>query len=288
MDDNTRLHDEFNFASSTESASYNGAFFPNSRQFVVKGGTFTSNNSIASQPPDYLRLPLGSIDLLNEISLDAAVGAVWRNSGRGTVRRTYSARVECRSAPMTVTLYEGDDAEEVNGGRVFLSIQACDIPTLFSFTPLRVLVESMQQYSMVYICVYTCADQAEALLYSLPLMRTDAFVRNHGGFTMVRRSTARLCGEFGSIIRLPLLHKIARLPPPSDIQILHDAKQETRVIASLALDEWYYLCDEALGQSRETDVSVEAEMKIGSIIHRGAGGQFGDSTEIAWAMLIHT
>jgi hypothetical protein len=61
---------------------------------------------------DYLRIPLGSIDLCNEIRVDAAAGAVLRMHRRGACRM-YSARVECRSTPMTVALYQGDDAEEV-------------------------------------------------------------------------------------------------------------------------------------------------------------------------------
>ncbi|KAJ6474909.1 hypothetical protein C8R45DRAFT_383382 [Mycena sanguinolenta] len=95
-------------ALSTESTSYTGAFFPNSRCFVVKGGTFVNNNTSEATPSDFLRLPLGSIDLRNEIRLDRLVGVV---SDQRSVRRTHAARIAGHHEPMTVALYQGDNAE---------------------------------------------------------------------------------------------------------------------------------------------------------------------------------
>ncbi|KAJ6485666.1 hypothetical protein C8R45DRAFT_278815 [Mycena sanguinolenta] len=114
MDDHAHPDDEYDSVrlNESESATYTGAFFPNSRHLVVKGGTFT-NNTISSPPADYLRISLGSIDLRNKIRLDEPAGVASRNHGRGVVRRLYSAWVGCHNKPMTVALYQGDHAEEV-------------------------------------------------------------------------------------------------------------------------------------------------------------------------------
>jgi hypothetical protein len=54
-------------------------------------------------------IPLGDLDLRNEIQLDSGSNTVYRRS----VRRLYSARVFGEKSKMTVALYQGDDAEEV-------------------------------------------------------------------------------------------------------------------------------------------------------------------------------
>jgi hypothetical protein len=52
-------------------------------------------------------IPLADIDLRHEIGLTT------RRPGRAGVRRTYAARVTGRKSKVTVTLYQGDGAEEV-------------------------------------------------------------------------------------------------------------------------------------------------------------------------------
>ncbi|KAJ6474265.1 hypothetical protein C8R45DRAFT_1077604 [Mycena sanguinolenta] len=44
-------------------------------------------------PSDFLRIPLGNIDLRSEIQVNATRGVVWRGRERKCVRRMYSARV---------------------------------------------------------------------------------------------------------------------------------------------------------------------------------------------------
>ncbi|KAJ7759370.1 hypothetical protein DFH07DRAFT_1060222, partial [Mycena maculata] len=98
-----------------DTVSYTGAFFPTSRNLVVSGGHFTSvtnNNTTASiVPSDFRRIPLGDIYLRNEIRLDAESGVVDRHNVRGSVRRVYLAKINGKSADMTVALYQGDSAE---------------------------------------------------------------------------------------------------------------------------------------------------------------------------------
>lgn len=61
---------------------------------------------------DFRRIPLGDIDLKNEIRLNSESGVVDLKGSRGSVRRMYSARVDGPTSDMTVALYQGN-AEEV-------------------------------------------------------------------------------------------------------------------------------------------------------------------------------
>ncbi|KAF7364451.1 hypothetical protein MSAN_01106200 [Mycena sanguinolenta] len=111
---------------------------------VVK--TFTSPEPT---PSEFLRIPLGHIDVRSEIRVDAVTGAVRRDR---------------HNEPMTVAMYQGDNAEEVrtlysrsldlnayvfqlrNGSVTFLIIQAFGIHTFFKFMPARVHLEFMLWY----------------------------------------------------------------------------------------------------------------------------------------------
>jgi hypothetical protein len=60
-------------------------------------------------------IPMGDIDLLEEIRLNNETGVVGRHHPERTrVRRMYSAGVDGRKSGMTVAIYQGDGAEEAN------------------------------------------------------------------------------------------------------------------------------------------------------------------------------
>ncbi|KAF7326725.1 hypothetical protein MSAN_02500500 [Mycena sanguinolenta] len=282
---------------------YAGAFFPNSRHLAIEGGTFTSNNTIASQPSDYLRLPLGSIDLRREIRLDAAAGVVSRNYGQSPVHRMYSAQVECRSTPMTVALYQGDGGEEewresvARHSRlrdphilqIFAIASSCGIYAItltiqIELIPFEQFLESFRHsaISQVYIHAYAVVDRNEVVRhYGSTLEWRFTIIR------WIRRSTGRLCIEFGpthSEDRVPIMGGLAILTPPDNIHALHDLDLEPRVIASLALRQWYTLCSVFLTQHRSADISAQANVKPNSIIRWPPGCRFEHTTMVASAM----
>ncbi|KAJ6482636.1 hypothetical protein C8R45DRAFT_1002068 [Mycena sanguinolenta] len=148
-------------SSTTQSLSLSGAFFPNSSRFVLSGGTFISHNTTETPPSDFLRIPLGNIDLRNEIRLDKAGDVVRSPRTPGGVRQMYSARVAGHNEPMTVALYEGDHAAQEWRHSVSChsglrwewsklnssdSSSTLGIPTSFKFTLLRVQPEYMLRY----------------------------------------------------------------------------------------------------------------------------------------------
>ncbi|KAJ7369201.1 hypothetical protein DFH08DRAFT_833313 [Mycena albidolilacea] len=116
---------EFTAVSTTNnagSAPYAGAFFPGAAGFTIGGGDFTSNitNNIYNPPPEqsaaFRTIHLGDINLLKEIRIDNESGIVGRQSQRMNARRMYySAKiVGGEPGPMTVAMYQGDNAEEVS------------------------------------------------------------------------------------------------------------------------------------------------------------------------------
>jgi hypothetical protein len=58
-------------------------------------------------------IPLGDIDLQQEIRLDDGFAVVDRHCETARIRRVYSARVHGGNSNVTVAMYQGDSAEEV-------------------------------------------------------------------------------------------------------------------------------------------------------------------------------
>ncbi|KAJ7356793.1 hypothetical protein DFH08DRAFT_465413 [Mycena albidolilacea] len=94
---------------------HQGAFFPHAHNFVLNGGHFQSFTNInqpttnATDFENFRRIAMGDI-VLQECR---AVIKPPTGYGRSSVRRVYSACVEDRTSSMTVSIYEGDDAEKV-------------------------------------------------------------------------------------------------------------------------------------------------------------------------------
>jgi histidinol phosphatase-like PHP family hydrolase len=60
-------------------------------------------------------IPMGDIDLLEEIRLNNETGVVgYHHPERTRVRRVYSAKVDGRKSGVTVAVYQGKGAEEVS------------------------------------------------------------------------------------------------------------------------------------------------------------------------------
>ena len=100
----------------------------------MAGGKFTSvtniNQAAPSAPPGQLRtypfphetypgwldfraIPLGDLNLLQEIGVQRGADVVHRKNGGNSVRRMYTARVHGCESNMTVALYQGNGVEDV-------------------------------------------------------------------------------------------------------------------------------------------------------------------------------
>ncbi|KAJ7455197.1 hypothetical protein FB451DRAFT_647547 [Mycena latifolia] len=121
MDDDLQVQAEFSMeltvdGHDTSHDQSTGAFFPQAQHFVVAGGQFKNITNIthaaSTLPSDFRRIPLGDLDLRSEIRLNCESSEAYRSYGRRSVRRIYSARVHGSKSPMTVALYQGENAEE--------------------------------------------------------------------------------------------------------------------------------------------------------------------------------
>ncbi|KAJ7773835.1 hypothetical protein B0H16DRAFT_1763296 [Mycena metata] len=92
--------------------------FTGSQHFTIAGGMF--NNIIKNYrvvptvPPDFRRIPMGDIDLEQELVVNKKTGVVGRRPERKCVRRVYSAKIDGRKSNVTVAVYQGDGAKEGN------------------------------------------------------------------------------------------------------------------------------------------------------------------------------
>ncbi|KAJ7168920.1 hypothetical protein C8R46DRAFT_242634 [Mycena filopes] len=121
MDSDSEPHsnDEYTSASAAdeqEFTSHGGGMFAGSQNFVVAGGTFTNltTNYVAAPavPTDLRMIPLGDIDLQQQLSIESGSGIIGRRRERRCVRRVHSANIGGRGSNVTVAMYEGNRAEE--------------------------------------------------------------------------------------------------------------------------------------------------------------------------------
>jgi hypothetical protein len=62
---------------------------------------------------DFRVIPLGDLNLLQEIGIHRGADVVHRKNGGNSARKMYTARVHGYKSNMTVALYQGDGAEDV-------------------------------------------------------------------------------------------------------------------------------------------------------------------------------
>ncbi|KAJ7017282.1 hypothetical protein C8F04DRAFT_475643 [Mycena alexandri] len=129
----TRSDDEYTSSSGPYEPVFtsSGGMFTGSQHFTVVGGTFNNStkNYVMTQaiPPgphfavspanvhsfaDFRMIPMGDIDLQNELTVNKKSGVVERRCERNCARRVYSATINGRNSNVTVAVYQGDGAEE--------------------------------------------------------------------------------------------------------------------------------------------------------------------------------
>ncbi|KAJ6474262.1 hypothetical protein C8R45DRAFT_1011245, partial [Mycena sanguinolenta] len=250
-------------------------------------------------PSDFLRIPLGNIDLRSEIRMDAEADAVWRHRERKSVRRMYSARVVGHNEPISVALYQGNNAEEEwkrdisyhsrfrhpHILQIYASASSSGIHATIFYDDLALLPHFLEtfRYSAVltvYIYWYTNAEWTDACTYSASI---PSIARLHWT-RWIRRSTGRLCMEFSNFYTddglFPWL--LESPPPPRSMPSLHDSTLEPLVIASLGYPEWYSYCDFYLEKPEHEYVwAAQVQVNLGSILHWPPGSPFQHAIEVA-------
>ncbi|KAF7364432.1 hypothetical protein MSAN_01104200 [Mycena sanguinolenta] len=176
-------------------------------------------NGLDATPPDFLRIPLGNINLQSEIRVDATTGAVWwhRDQKRTNVRRMYSARVVGHNEPMTVALYHGHNAEEEwkrdlsrysrlrhpHILQIYASASSSGIHAVVfhdDMVPYHQFVDSFQQSAILkaYIICYTAVDWSNAYNHCERNVTMQRLSWTH----WIRRVQNEWSGWYGDIIEL--------------------------------------------------------------------------------------
>jgi hypothetical protein len=67
---------------------------------------------------------MGEIDLQRELRLNKHSGVADYRRERCSVRRVYSAKIDCGKSSVTVAMYQGEKAEEVRRGIPCIDVKA--------------------------------------------------------------------------------------------------------------------------------------------------------------------
>ncbi|KAJ7618064.1 hypothetical protein FB45DRAFT_1007675 [Roridomyces roridus] len=213
-------------------STFAGAFFPQSQNSRISGGTFTSHVHIT--PPSALdglgasfaKLARWEIVLTREIRMDQdcrTVSRGWETGGSSC--RVFSAKVQNADSPKSVILYEGETAENAAN-------MSHDMPT--SGESGTGSAPDCLPVPGVPVCCKS-SDVSDVL------HRT---CRAEDKTLWIRGSTGRLCVEFAP--------REMTEPPIWDACIKwSDPTWEVRAVDSLSLDEFHYFCSRGLAQHYE-------------------------------------
>ncbi|KAF7377054.1 hypothetical protein MSAN_00123500 [Mycena sanguinolenta] len=255
-------------------------------------GTFANitNYAASSLPPDFRMIPMGDIDLRRQIRVDERTGVAYPQWQRGCVRCAYAAkaRIDGRTTRVTVSIYQGNDAEEEwrQDIATYMSLrQICGAAssngihaTLFNddLIPLRVTFLSP-------VLNLTCRknqDFSEAYYYIY-----SAFHRGlpSGSCTFwIRRSTGRFCAELTPANdNLRICVNRSEVPGLSRIYPV-SAETITTFIGLLTLEEYYHICGWSLGHHRWIALSADTTMNIGAVFRCSGAEPLEDSDDIAF------
>ncbi|KAJ7186213.1 hypothetical protein GGX14DRAFT_485662 [Mycena pura] len=275
----------------SSSLRYAGSFFPDAKHFVLTGGKFTSITNITQSayhdPSDFRVIPLGDLDLRQEIRLDGTSGIVHRRNGRASVRRMYSARIRGINSKMTVAIYQGENSEEewredisqhLNLRHPNL-VQLCGISSssglhaaIFydDLIPCKNLLSKHKDSPvwMVHFFNYLEKELYTVAQYMDSISSTPASQLFDKCIYWLRPSTGRLCIEL-----------TPKYPPPHPLPfywLLRDEEvhvsllgpdQETEIISSMLFDHYHEICRYHLDHPREFLVPFHSSISLGEIRH---------------------
>ncbi|KAF7353269.1 hypothetical protein MSAN_01514800 [Mycena sanguinolenta] len=257
----------------TDSAAYAGAFFPQATGFNICGGVFTSNvtknvYNPLPEPTAFRTVLLGDVNLIKEYkemrsSPQSSLGG--RRTPGASVRRVYTAKIEGHaSGHMTVTMYEGDGAEEA-WNQHLANYEAVWHPNIMQLYGLLIIETTEFEEAASYIFDVFCKPLID--YFNPPVW--------------IRSVTGGLCldlaqGEPKTRIKLPPLRDahVLRLENVS----LDAPDSEDIIILSLSEEQYLKLCS-GFPIARSWCFQVPTEHLIGAGIFR-LDSQYGTCVRI--------
>ncbi|KAJ7040718.1 hypothetical protein C8F04DRAFT_1081884, partial [Mycena alexandri] len=263
--ESTSVGSDSSGASSGISTRPTGAFFPGAHHFVVAGGQFISNvieHPQAPVPSDFRRIPLGDVDLRNEIRLDGS-GVVHWQTARVCARLIYTACIEGKQSDMTVAVYRGGYAEKnwnreiekysgirhPNLVQLYGTVNSGGLYAMIFHDELVPLDKYMEEYqnsviTTVYLYAFFKKELGDAIHYLNPIFGGDIAwqIRLDSSVFWIRRSTGRICIEPSVNFRYNRLGH----PPAGDLPHLLPSAlrgdRENSMISALTLAQYHEIC----------------------------------------------
>ncbi|KAJ7168984.1 hypothetical protein C8R46DRAFT_243372 [Mycena filopes] len=285
MDPELPLDDEYPSPSAPdeqEFTSHGGGMFAGSQNFVIAGGTFT-NLTTPAAPTDLRMIPLGDIDLQQQLSVESGSGIIGRIRERHCVRRVYSARLGGRAwgSKVTVATYQGDRAEEewrehierymavrdpnivqVYGGASHGNIYA----TVFygDLVPFKQYMASYSPIMTVYMYACSSYQWRRTSIYLF-----DTLLRGAGHQMWIRRSTGRLCVDLVAaspeeprLIPWMFAKESIAFALTSSPIINEDAE----AIESLTIEDYHMICSWSLCLDRRSLLPPSEIVSLGAVL----------------------
>ncbi|KAJ7616634.1 hypothetical protein FB45DRAFT_1008066 [Roridomyces roridus] len=271
-----------------------GSFFPNARDFIITGGTFTSHvtnvhYAAPTLPAGFRTIPLGDIDLQREIGFSA--GVVDRPSVlRRTVRRVYSARVHGVEANMTVALYEGEQAEQdrdeyLRAHSHFRHPSIVQVFGLASFEGTHAVIahdellryeDFLQVHRLSPVMeVYMNAKWASEHLEASHYLNNGPVQTQPGTRAIwIRSSTGRLCIDFtpGQFNDPSFdFDKHNTFKPSRALVKFDDPKADEKANEALPVKLYHEICSAMLSEHGRVTFGVEEEINLGGVVYTPVG-----------------
>ncbi|KAJ7017089.1 hypothetical protein C8F04DRAFT_1157758 [Mycena alexandri] len=307
MDSEPCSDEEYIHISAPESpvfASDGGGIFSGSQHFVVAGGTFnniTSYIPVPAVPSDIRMIPMGDIDLQQQLQMNKESGVISWKGERRHARRVYSAKIDGRTSNMTVRATKLKRCEWTRDIALYMSLRHSNILQLWGgasagnvhATVFHGDLVPFKQFAARYdhspiMAIYTRAyyisewKQTYKDLISVPSLELK--VGSSSDFTLwVRASTGRLSVDFeppdsDSEVSLWDLRRI--LPTVPATNALLEANPEAVAIDSLTLEQYHLIC-QSLVRNRVNTLSLCATVSPGSIISGSSLDEYGNCVVVA-------
>ncbi|KAJ7706580.1 hypothetical protein B0H16DRAFT_1901600 [Mycena metata] len=277
MDTGTYSDDEYTPPSSPDDpiyTSFGGGMFAGSQYFTISGGTFSNHVNHHYPPPaevpKFRTIPMGDIDLQQELMVNEESGNIDRRRERHCVRRVYSAKIDSRNTDLTVAIYEGDGAKEAwqQHIKMYMSLRHPNIVQMYGtagsdamyatifdgdLIPFRQVLAVASPIITVYIYACYVTEWREAGNY----VAKSPYFRESSEVDLGIHST--LCKNEGN--KFFVLYPGEYHPPVNPS--LDPTSQEAVAIHYLTLEDYHGICWFTLRQFRSVSVSSSATISSG-------------------------
>ncbi|KAJ7111704.1 hypothetical protein C8R44DRAFT_798511, partial [Mycena epipterygia] len=270
------------------SAQNTGAFFPNAQHFVLSGGTFTSTTKIiqvvTKVSPDFRVIPMGDLDLRNEIRLGCKSGILHVRNEQGSVKRMYSARIHGSKSKMTVAMYRGYNAEEEwrqdvsrhswlrhpNFVQLYGAATSDGLHATILHDELIMAQQMLQEFRdfpvwTVYCWGYLDEEFGDACDYFYVM--SGEHLSSSQCTIWIRSSSGRLCVDLTTRDSGHIY-----LPNSSDTSfrsvkcLLEPHHTEPKIVALMSLSDYHKVCFRHLSLYHDFSISRDASVSLGAIV----------------------